>query len=171
MLKLCVRDVLSKHACIFNMRPCSVTLALLHTRRLCTAPESLDLLQLFVDRCYISPGQTNMQLCQRGMSCSYGPLGTELRRNMLDQWWYSVSRSGAQVFGISSLSCSQDREQDGGGQVRITDSDNLKQTLNHKELSKEQLLEMLLQRSPSVRTSFLQGRTVTYFLFLLQRSL
>ncbi|XP_053188387.1 DNA polymerase subunit gamma-2, mitochondrial [Scomber japonicus] len=160
MLTHCVRDVLSKHTSVFNLRPCSVTMVLLHTRGLCSASESLDLLQVFVDRHYISPGRSNMQLCQRGMSCSYGPLGTELRRNMLDQWWHSVSRSGAQVFGISSLSCSEDRAQDGCGQVRITDSEKLKQTLNHKELSKDQLLQrvhMLLQRSPSVRTNFLQG--------------
>lgn len=119
-----------------------------------------SLLQLFVDRYYISPGQTNMQLFQRGMSCSYGPLGAQLRRNMLEQWWHSVSRSGAQVFGISSLSCSQNREQDGCGQLRITDSENFKQTVDHKELSKEQLIQevrALLQRSPSVRTNFLQG--------------
>ncbi|KAM7394024.1 hypothetical protein PAMP_020851 [Pampus punctatissimus] len=101
-----------------------------------------------------------MQLFQRGMSCSYGPLGTELRRNVLEQWWHSVSRSGAQVFGISSLSCSQDKAQEECGQLGLTDSKNIKQTLDQNELSKEQLVQkvhMLLQKSPSVRTNLLQG--------------
>ncbi|KAM7418971.1 hypothetical protein PAMA_016201 [Pampus argenteus] len=119
-----------------------------------------DRAAMSVDEYYISPGHTNMQLFQRGMSCSYGPLGTELRRNVLEQWWRSVSRSGAQVFGISSLSCSQDKAQYECGQLGITDSKNFKQTLDQKELSKEQLVQkvhMLLQRSPSVRTNLLQG--------------
>ncbi|XP_067437183.1 DNA polymerase subunit gamma-2 [Thunnus thynnus] len=160
MLTPCVRSVLSQHASILHMRPCSLTLALLHTRGPEDVNQGESLLQLFVDRYYISPGQNNMQLFQRGMSCSYGPLGAQLRRNLLEQWWHSVSRSGAQVFGISSLSCSQSREQDGCGQLRITDSENFKQTLDHNELSKEQLIQevrALLQRSPSVRTNFLQG--------------
>lgn len=165
MLTHCVRNLLSTHASILNMRHCSKTLALQHARGLCRASASQDLekeslLQLFVDRYYISPGQTNMQLFQRGRSCRYGPLGTELRRNVLDQWWHSVSRSGAQVFGISSVNCIQDGEQYGCGQLRITDSENFAQTLEQKDLSNEQLIQkmrMLLQRAPSVRTDFLQG--------------
>ncbi|XP_024146145.1 DNA polymerase subunit gamma-2, mitochondrial isoform X3 [Oryzias melastigma] len=49
-------------------------------------------LELCMDRHYVSPGETNSDLFQRGLSCSYGPLGTELRRNLLEQWWHSVTR-------------------------------------------------------------------------------
>lgn len=137
-------------------------LALQHTRGQCgTSTQHLDqvrtLLQLFVDRYYVSPGQTNVELFKRGVSCSYGPLGTELRRNVLDQWWHSVTRSRAQVFGINTLSSSQDGE---GGHLRIAEYTNIKQMLDQRQLSEDQLTQevhMLLQRSPSVRTNLLQG--------------
>ncbi|XP_022620746.1 DNA polymerase subunit gamma-2, mitochondrial [Seriola dumerili] len=126
--------------------------------------EDLDevrtLLQLCLDRHYISRGQANAELFRRGMSCSYGPLGMELRRNLLEQWWLSVTRSTAQVFGINTLSSSKDRETDGVGQLRMVESENLKQILEQQELSKDQIIQevqMLLQRSPSVRTNLLQG--------------
>lgn len=148
---------------------CSWTLALQHTRRHSSPPssEELDLqvrtlLQFCVDRYYISPGQVNAELFQRGCSCSYGPLGMELRRNLLEQWWHSVIGSTAQVFGINTLSSSwQDTGTDGRGHVRMVEFEHFKQIFEEQELSKKQLIqkvETLLQRSPSVRTSFLQGR-------------
>lgn len=85
----------------------------------------------------------------------------ELRRNLLEQWWHSVSRSTAQVFGISTLSSSKDTAAtDGRGHLRVVDSEHLKQILEQRELSKEQLIQKvqtLLQRSTPVRTNFLQG--------------
>ncbi|XP_070779411.1 DNA polymerase subunit gamma-2 [Enoplosus armatus] len=167
MLSYCVRNVLSWRLSILKTSPCRSTLALQHTRgrHSASSNEGLDqvrtLLQLCVDRYYISPGQTNRELFQRGMSCSYGPLGMELRRNLLEQWWHSVTRSRAQVFGINTMSSnSRDTATDGRGQLRIVESESLKQILEQQELSKEQLIQKvqtLLQRSPSVRRTFLQG--------------
>ncbi|XP_070683913.1 DNA polymerase subunit gamma-2 [Pempheris klunzingeri] len=162
----CVRNVLSRRLSILKSSQCRETAALQHTRRHSGTSPSEDLgqirtlLQLCVDRYYVSPGQTNVELFQRGMSCSYGPLGMELRRNLLEQWWHSVTRSTARVLGINTLSSSKDAAIDGGGKVRVIESEHLKQILQQQELSKEELMQKvqaLLQRSPSVRTDFLQG--------------
>lgn len=87
----------------------------------------------------------------------------ELRRNLLDQWWHAVTRSTVQVFGINTLSSSEDTATDGRGQLRIVESEHVKQILEQQDLSKEQLVQevrQLLQRSPSMRTNFLQGRVI-----------
>ncbi|XP_037621861.1 DNA polymerase subunit gamma-2, mitochondrial [Sebastes umbrosus] len=166
MLSHCVRNVPSRLLCILKTSQCRITPALQqHTRRHCSASpssEGLDevrtLLQLCVDRYYVSPGETNTELFRCGMSCSYGPLGMELRRNLLEQWWHSVTSSTAQVFGINTLSSSsKDTATDGLG---IVESEHLKHILEQQDLSKEQLIQkvqMLIQRSPSLRTNFLQG--------------
>ncbi|KAM3864724.1 DNA polymerase subunit gamma-2 [Diretmus argenteus] len=122
------------------------------------------LLQLCADRHYISPGQTHRESFHRGTSCGYGPLGTELRRNLLDQWWYSVTRSRAQVFGISSLS-SRSRDGAAGGTVKTVDAESVNRIPDLEEMSKEQLLQevkVLLRRAPSLRTGFLQGALEQY---------
>uniref|UniRef100_A0A8D3EG48 DNA polymerase gamma 2, accessory subunit n=1 Tax=Scophthalmus maximus TaxID=52904 RepID=A0A8D3EG48_SCOMX len=102
------------------------------------------LLQLCADRHYISPGRSDAQLWRRGLSCSLGPLGAELRRNLLEQWWHSVTRSRAQVFGINTLSSSSssndDDDRDTGGQLRTVESERLKRILEQQELSKEQIV-------------------------------
>ncbi|XP_018520713.1 LOW QUALITY PROTEIN: DNA polymerase subunit gamma-2, mitochondrial [Lates calcarifer] len=167
MLTYCVRNVLSTRASVLKTSQRStVSLILFHSRGRCSTTWTKDLdqlrplLQLCMDRYYISPGQTNAELFGRGMSCSYGPLGMELRRNLLEQWWHSVtSGSKAPVFGINTLSSSKDGETDGGGQVRMVESEKLKQLLQ-QDVSKELILQdvqALLQRSPSVRTHLLQG--------------
>lgn len=168
MLTYCVRNVLSTRASVLKTSQRStVSLILFHSRGRCSTTWTKDLdqlrplLQLCMDRYYISPGQTNAELFGRGMSCSYGPLGMELRRNLLEQWWHSVtSGSKAPVFGINTLSSSKDGETDGGGQVRMVESEKLKQLLQ-QDVSKELILQdvqALLQRSPSVRTHLLQGK-------------
>lgn len=87
----------------------------------------------------------------------------ELRRNLLEQWWHSVTRSTAQVFGINTLSSrsiSRDTATDGRGQLRVVESEHLKHILEQRELSREQLIQKvqtLIQGSPSLRTNFLQG--------------
>ncbi|KAF1395022.1 hypothetical protein PFLUV_G00007220 [Perca fluviatilis] len=161
-----VRNVLSRRLCVFKTSQCRIILALQHTKRQCSTSSSEDLdkvrtlLQLCVDRYFVLSGQTNTEQFQLGISCSYGPLGMELRRNLLDQWWHSVTRSTAQVFGINTLSSSKDTATGGRGQLRIVETENVKRLLEQQELSKEQLIQniqSLIQRSTSLRTNFLQG--------------
>ncbi|XP_054635566.1 DNA polymerase subunit gamma-2, mitochondrial [Dunckerocampus dactyliophorus] len=137
-----------------------------HTRGHSTLPTNQDsdqvrtLLQLFVDRHFISPGEINVELFKRGTSCCYGPLGLKLRRNVLHQWWSSMTGSRAQVFGINTPSSSGYAVMDGWGHLRITEPDDIKNILNQKELSKEQLIHsvhMCLQNSALLRTNVFQG--------------
>ncbi|XP_041839182.1 DNA polymerase subunit gamma-2, mitochondrial [Melanotaenia boesemani] len=151
MLTPCVRHVVSRRL----SRHCTVG------RYSTSLTEGLDqiqtLLQLCVDRYYISPGAINMQLFQRGFSCNYGPLGMELKRNLLNQWWLSVTGSRSQVFGINTLNSSEERAAHG---LRIVDSEHLQRILEQHDLSKEQLIHeacKLLQSSPYARTNLLQG--------------
>ncbi|XP_074550669.1 DNA polymerase subunit gamma-2 [Halichoeres trimaculatus] len=159
MLTFCVTNFLSRRLSVLRTSRCILAL------QLTTSPnQDLDqirtLLQLCVGRYFISPGDVNAELFQRGMSCSYGPLGMELRRNLLEQWWSSVTRGRAQVFGIKTLSSTVDADPDRQGQLRVVDCEHIKQILKEKDLSKEllmQKLQMLLQRSPKVKTNLFQG--------------
>lgn len=134
-------------------------------RRCCSsAPEHLGrlepLLRFCVDNHYLAPGQVDVELLQRGWSCSYGPLGLGLRRNLLDQWWRSLNASSDQVFGIKTLSCSQNPPPRGAAQLGVVDLDRVAQILERKELSREELVQQvqeLLHGSPFMRTSFYQG--------------
>lgn len=157
MLTVCIRRAMTKRSSSLKNKHCC------RTRSSSSSTEGPDqfgtLLQLCVDRYYVSPGQANTELFRRGVCCNYGPLGTELRRNLLDQWWRSVTRSRAQVFGINTNS-GLDRAADGQEPLRIVDYEHLKQLLERQELSKEQLIQearLFLQRCPSVRTNLLQG--------------
>ncbi|KAM4594044.1 DNA polymerase subunit gamma-2 isoform 2-T2 [Fundulus diaphanus] len=133
------------------------------SRGLCSAAatDALDrvraLLQLCADRHYICPGESNAEMFRRGWSCGYGPLGVELRRNLLQQWWHSVSGSRARVFAVDTLSSSVGR---GAGGARVVGSEHFQQLLSQPELSGERLtqeLKRLMLSAPSLRPSLLQG--------------
>ncbi|XP_030637735.1 DNA polymerase subunit gamma-2, mitochondrial [Chanos chanos] len=113
------------------------------------------LMQLCASRYYIAHGEFHSNSIQRGRSCGYGPLGVDLKSNIVDQWWISVMRSRAQVFGISTLQSARDKEG-----VRLVDNSAIEQTVSNNELTKEQIktrLQHVLQRSVSFRTSLLKG--------------
>lgn len=105
-----------------------------------------------------------MERVQHGLSVSYGPLGMELRRNLLDQWWRSVTASSAHVFGTKTPNCSQDQDPDPdrrAAQLGLVDLDAVSQILAQKKLSRAELIQQVgevLQRSPVVRTSFYRGK-------------
>ncbi|XP_012713822.2 DNA polymerase subunit gamma-2, mitochondrial [Fundulus heteroclitus] len=133
------------------------------SRGLCSAAaaDALDrvraLLQLCADRHYICPGESNAEMFRRGWSCGYGPLGVELRRNLLQQWWHSMSGSRARVFAVDTPSSSVER---GAGGARVVGSELFQQILGQPELSGERLaqeLRRLLLSAPSLRPSLLQG--------------
>ncbi|XP_038133962.1 DNA polymerase subunit gamma-2, mitochondrial [Cyprinodon tularosa] len=115
------------------------------------------LLQLCADRFYISPGESNAELFRRGWSCSYGPLGVELRGNLLRQWWHSVTGSKERVFGLSTPSFSAEQRAAG---ARLVEAEHVQQILDRSDLNRDQLIQELrglLLSSPSVRRSLLQG--------------
>lgn len=108
-----------------------------------------DMLQLLQRRFFIPQDHHQAVSLFKGKTCAYGPLGVDLKRNLLEQWWSSVVRSRPQVFGISTLHGVGDK---GAGEVE--------DLLNKRDLTKEQLGERvgeLLQRRQPFRTSLLQG--------------
>uniref|UniRef100_A0A6Q2YZR4 Anticodon-binding domain-containing protein n=1 Tax=Esox lucius TaxID=8010 RepID=A0A6Q2YZR4_ESOLU len=123
------------------------------------------LMQICADRYYIASGQLNIDSFQRGTSCGYGPMGLELRKNILEQWWKSVIGSRAEVFGISTLHTSKGSNTNIDGHWRVVDAGNMSQLLTQKDLSKDQLiqkLQTLFEKGSSVRTSLLQGALEQY---------
>lgn len=108
-----------------------------------------DIMQLFQRRFFIPPEDHHAVSLLKGKTCSYGPLGVDLKRNIIEQWWSSVVRSRPQVFGISTLHKIGDK---GAGEVE----DLLNQTHLTKEQLSDKVRELLRRRQP-LRTSLLQG--------------
>ncbi|XP_017548504.1 DNA polymerase subunit gamma-2, mitochondrial [Pygocentrus nattereri] len=75
-----------------------------------------------------------------GRRSTYGPLGTELKRNVLQQWWTAVVSLQPQVFGISTPCSSTERRT-----LKTEDGEALGEQLK------------LFQHDQSLRTSLLQG--------------
>ncbi|XP_051532427.1 DNA polymerase subunit gamma-2, mitochondrial isoform X3 [Myxocyprinus asiaticus] len=124
-----------------------------------TSDDSSDqtslLMRLFADRYYISPGVFHSK------TCTYGPLGTELKKNIHEQWWTSVVRSRAQVLGINTSLYGGTCEEP----VRIVNCGAIQEILNQNSFTKEeatQKIQKLLQDSVPVRTSLLQGALQQY---------
>ncbi|KAK3557202.1 hypothetical protein QTP70_026138 [Hemibagrus guttatus] len=112
------------------------------------------IMQLFQRRFFIPLEDHHAVSLLKGKTCAYGPLGMNLKRNMLEQWWSSMVRSRPQVFGISTLHGVGDK---GAGEV----GDLFKQTDLTKEQLGERVLELLRRRQP-FRTSLLQGALAQY---------
>lgn len=107
------------------------------------------MVQLLERRFFIPPGHPHAASLLQGQSCAYGPLGLDLKRNLLEQWWSSVVRSRPLVFGISTLHG-----------VGAKGAGDVQELLRQRGLTKEQLgekVQELLQRRQPLRTSLLQG--------------
>lgn len=114
------------------------------------------LLKLCVDRSFVAPGEAHTRALRHGNSCGYGPLGKDLKNNILDQWWNSVTRSKTQVFGIDTL---QHVSSDSGG-LKLVDVSAIGQLMNNQDLTEGQTVDKLLKLlrdSSSVRTNLRQG--------------
>lgn len=96
--------------------------------------------------------QHYVSLDQTGRRSTCGPLGTELKRNVLQQWWSAVVSSKPQVIGISTHCSSTD-----GGALKIVDGGTLREL---RDLPEKQLKEKLeeLSQYQGLRTGLLQGR-------------
>ncbi|XP_050969140.1 DNA polymerase subunit gamma-2, mitochondrial [Labeo rohita] len=112
------------------------------------------LMQLCADRYYISPEAPHNR------TCTYGPLGTELKKNIIEQWTSAI-RARANVFGITSSVQSRVCEET----VRIVNVSALQEILNQDSLTKKegyQKIQTLIKDSVSFRTSLLQGALQQY---------
>ncbi|XP_072319893.1 DNA polymerase subunit gamma-2 [Eucyclogobius newberryi] len=164
MLTYTIRSALSRRLNLFKASHVrSAVFPQLDRGRCDTSVEHTEqveaVLQLLALRGYVC--QPDLELWRRGVSCRHGPLGAELKRNLLETWWDSVVSSRALVFGINSLSCSLDRDtRTGLDHVKEVDAKKMTHILAQKELSREQTIDQLnslLHMSPSLRTNFFQG--------------
>ncbi|XP_070966061.1 DNA polymerase subunit gamma-2 [Oncorhynchus clarkii lewisi] len=173
MLTYCVRRLIwrceniprTSHCCrvAFSRQHCSTATPVRSVAE--DSDHTKTLMQLCTDRYYIASGQLHRDSFQRGTNCGYGPLGMELKNNILEQWWNSVIGFRAEVFGISTLHASKNRTTERDGQLRVVDTDNLRQILSQRELSKDQLIQKLqthIQNGASLRTSLFQGALEQY---------
>lgn len=94
--------------------------------------------------------------CHRG----FGPLGIELRKNLAAEWWSSVVVLREQVFPVDALHHEPGPSLPGDSAFRLVSAETLRELLQDKELSKEQLvafLENLLKTSGKLRENLLHG--------------
>ncbi|XP_055448377.1 DNA polymerase subunit gamma-2, mitochondrial isoform X1 [Psammomys obesus] len=94
-----------------------------------------------------------------------GPLGVELRKNLASQWWDSMVVFREQVFAVDALHHEAGPSQPGDSAFRLVSPECIRELLQDKELSKEQLvafLEKLLKTSGKLRETLLHGALEHY---------
>ncbi|XP_056607588.1 DNA polymerase subunit gamma-2, mitochondrial [Triplophysa dalaica] len=110
------------------------------------------LLRLCEERHFISPGAFHTR------TCVYGPLGTELKKNIIGQWWTASIRSRARVFGINTSvhtrTCMES--------VMIVNYRTVQEKFQQDSSTTEEALRLLFQNSMSLRSNLLQGALQQY---------
>lgn len=113
-------------------------------------------------------GGTRLQLSRErllsGCHAGFGPLGVELRKNLAAEWWSSVVAFREQVFPVDARHQEPGPGPPGRGALRLVPAEALREILQDKELSKEELvafLENLLKASGKLRESLLHGTLQT----------
>lgn len=89
-----------------------------------------------------------------------GPLGIELRKNLAAEWWSSVVVFREQVFPVDALHREPGPSLPVDNGFRLVSAETLREILQDKELSQEQLvafLENLLNTSGKLRENLLHG--------------
>ncbi|XP_043440951.1 DNA polymerase subunit gamma-2, mitochondrial isoform X9 [Prionailurus bengalensis] len=100
-----------------------------------------------------------------GCHPGFGPLGIELRKNLAAEWWSSVVVLREQVFPVDALHHEPGPLLPGDSTFRLVSAATLRELLQDKELSKEQLvafLDNLLKTSGKLRENLLHGALEHY---------
>lgn len=105
------------------------------------------LLRLCEERHFISANAFHTR------TCIYGPLGTELKKNILEQWWTAAIRSRARVFGINTSVHTRTSKES----VMIVNNRTVQENVHQNSFTTEEALRMIFQNSMSVRSNLLQG--------------
>lgn len=130
------------------------------------APESGEGSQELVEICRRrhffsgSKRQLSQHSLLNGCHSGFGPLGIELRKNLAAEWWSSVVVVREQVFPVDALHHEPGPTLPGDSAFRLVSAETLREILQDKELSKEQLvafLENLLKTSGKLRENLLHG--------------
>lgn len=115
-----------------------------------------------------TPQQLSTAALLSGCHSSFGPLGVELRKNLASQWWSSMVVFREQVFAVDSLHHEPGSSQPGDRAFRLVSPECIREILQDKELSKEQLvafLENLLKTSGKLRETLLHGMALHFSCF------
>lgn len=107
-----------------------------------------------------TPQQLSAAALLSGCHSGFGPLGVELRKNLASQWWSSMVVFREQVFAVDSFHHEPGSLQPGDSAFRLVSPECVREILQDKELSKEQLvafLESLLKTSGKLRKTLLHG--------------
>ncbi|XP_052611892.1 DNA polymerase subunit gamma-2, mitochondrial isoform X3 [Peromyscus californicus insignis] len=135
------------------------------------APERAEDREALVDLCrrrhFLSgtPQQLSPAALLSGCHPGFGPLGVELRKNLASQWWSSMVVFREQVFAVDALHHEPGPSQAGDSAFRLVSPECIREILQDKELSKEQLvafLENLLKTSGKLRETLLHGALEHY---------
>ncbi|XP_036307412.1 DNA polymerase subunit gamma-2, mitochondrial isoform X2 [Pipistrellus kuhlii] len=100
-----------------------------------------------------------------GCHAGFGPLGLELRKNLKAEWWSSVVAFREQVFPVDALHHESGPSLPGDNAFRLVAAETIREILQDKELSKEQLvafLENLLKTPGKLRENLLHGALKQY---------
>ncbi|EDM06411.1 polymerase (DNA directed), gamma 2, accessory subunit (predicted) [Rattus norvegicus] len=136
-----------------------------------TDPEHALAREALVDLCrrrhFLSgtPQQLSTAALLSGCHSGFGPLGVELRKNLASQWWSSMVVFREQVFAVDSLHHEPGSSQPRDSAFRLVSPECIREILQDKELSKEQLvafLENLLKTSGKLRETLLHGALEHY---------
>ncbi|KAF6299405.1 DNA polymerase gamma 2, accessory subunit [Rhinolophus ferrumequinum] len=110
--------------------------------------------------------QISLHSLLTGCHSGFGPLGIELRKNLAAEWWSSVVVfREQQVFPVDALHHEPGPSLPGDSAFRLVSAETLREILQDKELSKEQLiafLENLLKTSGKLRENLLHGALEHY---------
>lgn len=110
------------------------------------------LLRLCEERHFMSPDAFHTR------TCIYGPLGTELKKNILEQWWTAAIRSRARVFGINTSVYTRTCKES----VMIVNYRTVQENFHQDSFTTEEALRMILPNSMSVRSYLLHGALQQY---------
>ncbi|XP_066092001.1 DNA polymerase subunit gamma-2 isoform X2 [Saccopteryx bilineata] len=110
-------------------------------------------------------GQISRKSLLSGCHHGVGPLGFELRKNLAAEWWSSVVAFREQVFPVDAPHHESGPSLPGDSAFRLVSAETVREILQDKELSKEQLvafLDNLLKTSGKLRENLLHGALEHY---------
>uniref|UniRef100_A0A8C5KZS1 DNA polymerase subunit gamma-2 n=1 Tax=Jaculus jaculus TaxID=51337 RepID=A0A8C5KZS1_JACJA len=127
-------------------------------------------------------GEALLEMCQRrrflsgtepqlsreallgGCHPGFGPLGVGLRKNLAAEWWSSVVVFREQVFAVDGPHHEAGPSQPGDRACRLVSPESIREILQDKELSKEQLVSFLenVLKAGKLRETLLHGALKHY---------
>ncbi|XP_030064289.1 DNA polymerase subunit gamma-2 isoform X2 [Microcaecilia unicolor] len=122
------------------------------------------LLDLCQRRHFITSGKLTRDSVWNGCH-SLGPLGVELKKNLISQWWNSIVTFREQIFRVDTLHQLPGVLNSDGRTTVLMHSEVLRDSMLNQKLTKEELLlslESILKTSVMLRDNLLHGALEQY---------